>query len=164
MGVNGFFGNRDHPLSAPESVDEIARSLETAVRVGARQLHLFSNAIAGGRVVPTAPLPAEALHAAFVENLQKAAELVRGTGVTLVLEHLNTVFLPGYLWGDVTSTALVAREVNDPAVGVVFDAFHQQLCGGRLSDHLEAVMPWLVRFDVAEVPGRYEPGVGEIDF
>lgn len=164
MAINGFFGNRDHALTDPASLDEIARSLEVAVRVGARQLHLFSNAISGGRVVPSPPLPTEALHAACAETVAKAAELVRGTGVTLVLEHLNTVFLPGYLWGDVSLSAMVAREVADPAVGVAFDAFHQQLCGGRLTDHLVAVAPWLVRFDVAEVPGRHEPGVGEIDF
>lgn len=168
-GINGFFGNRDHSLCDPASrgavLEEIARSLDTARRVGARQLHVFSNAIRpGGITVPSPPLPPEALHDACVEALRDAARLVRGSGVTLVLEHLNTVFLPGYLWGGVDAAALVARQVDAPEVRLVFDAFHQQLCGGRLSDHLVAALPWLARFDVAEVPGRHEPGNGEIDF
>jgi hydroxypyruvate isomerase len=169
IGVNGFFGNRDVSLCDPatraELREEVARSLDAALGVGARQLHIFSNAIRpGGVVVPSPPLAPPALLDGCVSALGELATLVRGSGVTLVLEHLNTVFLPGYFWGDASWTITAAREVNLPEVGVVIDCFHQQLCGGRLTDHLLAALPWLVRFDVAEVPGRHEPGVGEIDF
>lgn len=168
-GINGFFGNRDYSLCDPGSrsqvLGEIARSVDTAVRVGARQLHMFSNAIRpGGLVVAAPPLPPQALHDSCAAALAEAAELVRGTGVTLVLEHLNTVFLPGYIWGSVVAPGFLARQLDLPEVRLVFDAFHQQLCGGRLSDHLVASLPWMARFDVAEVPGRHEPGHGEIDF
>ncbi|HVB70469.1 MAG TPA: TIM barrel protein [Acidimicrobiales bacterium] len=169
IGVNGFFGNRDFSLCDPstrrEVRDEVARSLETALKVGARQLHVFSNAIRPGAVVvPSPPQAAPALLANCVDALGDLVELVRGSGVTLVLEHLNTVFLPGYFFGDASWATVAAREVDAPEVGVVVDCFHQQLCGGRLADHLIAALPWLVRFDVAEVPGRHEPGAGEIDF
>lgn len=169
IGVNGFFGNRDFSLCdsglRAEVRDEVARSLDTALRVGARQLHIFSNAIRpGGIVVPSPPQAPQALLENCVEVLGDLAELVEGSGVTLVLEHLNTVFLPGYFWGDASWATVAAREVNSPQVGVVVDCFHQQLCGGRIADNLVAALPWLVRFDVAEVPGRFEPGAGEIDF
>ena len=168
-GINGFFGNRDHSLCDAaqrwEVREEVARSLETAVSVGARQLHMFSNAIRpGGVVVPSPPQPPEALHENCVTALRDLAELVRGSGVTLVLEQLNPVFLPGYLWDSTEKPALIVRELGLPEVRLVVDAFHQQLSGGRLSDHLVSAIPWLARFDVAEVPGRHEPGVGEIDF
>ena len=107
---------------------------------------------------------AEALHESCVAALRGALDLVRGTGITLVLEHLNTVFLPGYFWGSAEVPALTAQQVDAPEIGLVVDAFHQQLSGGRLTDHLVAAIPRLVRFDVAEVPGRHEPGAGEIDF
>lgn len=169
IGIDGFFGNRDVSLCDPEqrqaALDEIARSLDVAVRVGARQLHIFSNAIRPGGVVVASPAIAPAaLHQSCVDALSRVADMVKGTGITLALEHLNTVFLPGYLWGDVDVTTGLARELDRPEVGVVFDAFHQQLCGGRLADRLAAALPWLIRFDVAEVPNRYEPGAGEIDF
>lgn len=169
IGVNGFFGNRDHSLcdTAERTAvrDEIARSLERAVSVGARQLHVFSNAIRpGGVVVPSPPVPTEALLDTCVQTLTDVLAEVRGSGVTLVLEHLNTVFLPGYLWGSVDLSAAVAQRIDAPEIRLVLDAFHQQLCGGRLADHLVACLPWLARFDVAEVPARAEPGAGEIDF
>jgi hydroxypyruvate isomerase len=168
IGINGFFGNRDFslcdPASRKEVRDEVARSLETALAVGARQLHVFSNAIRpGGIVVASPPLPTEELLGRCIDALGDLVALVRGSGVTLVLEHLNTVFLPGYFF-DATLATLAARSLGAPEVGVVIDCFHQQLCGGRLADHLRAALPWLVRFDVAEVPGRHEPGAGEIDF
>jgi hydroxypyruvate isomerase len=168
IGINGFFGNRDFSLCDPASRtavrDEVARSLELARAVGARQLHVFSNAIRpGGIVVASPPVPPQALLAHCEDALGDLVDLVRGSGVTLVLEHLNTVFLPGYFF-DATLATLAARALDAPEVGVVIDCFHQQLCGGRLADHLLAALPWLVRFDVAEVPGRHEPGAGEIDF
>jgi hydroxypyruvate isomerase len=169
ISINGFFGNRDHSLCDPAQRgalrDEIGRSVDTALEVGARQLHVFSNAIRpGGVVVPSPPDPPQVLHDSCVDGLLDVLDLVRGTGITLVLEHLNTVFLPGYFWGGADGPALVARQVAAPEVGLVVDAFHQQLSGGRITDHLVAALPWLARFDVAEVPGRHEPGAGEIDF
>lgn len=169
IGINGFFGNRDFSLcdrSARRQVrEEVGRALDTARSVGARQLHVFSNAIRpGGVVVTSPPVPPQALLENCVSSLVDLVELVRGSGVTLVLEHLNTIFLPGYFFGDASLATIAAREVDAPEVGVVLDCFHQQLCGGRLADHLVAALPWLVRFDVAEVPGRHEPGAGEIDF
>lgn len=169
IGINGFFGNRDTSLCDPQGrtavLDEIKAALDDAVRVGARQLHVFSNAIRpGGVVAPLPPLPRESLLAAGVDHLAEAAELARQAGVQLVLEHLNTVFLPGYLWHDADTVVGLARRLARPEIGVVFDTFHQQLVGGRLTDHLLAALPYLARVDVAEVPGRYEPGAGEIDF
>lgn len=169
IGINGFFGNRDHSLCDPTErvavLDEIQRSLDDAVRVGARQLHLFSNAIRPGGVV--APIPGLPRHAAIVvglEHLAAAADLAEGSGVQLMLEHLNTVHLPGYLWDDVGTVALIARQVDRPNVRAVFDTYHQQLVGGRLVENLLAAWPWLGRIDIAGVPGRHEPGQGEIDF
>lgn len=169
IGINGFFGNRDHSLCDPgmrtEVVDEIRANLEAAVEVGARQLHVFSNAIRpGGVVAPLPPLTRDQLLQVGLEHLALVADDARDAGVTLVLEHLNTVFLPGYLWHDVQTVVGLARTLDHPHVRMVFDAFHQQLVGGRLTDNLVAALPWLGRVDVAQVPGRFEPGAGEIDF
>ncbi|MBN9608797.1 MAG: TIM barrel protein [Actinobacteria bacterium] len=168
IGINGFFATRDTSLCDPGSrtavLDEIKANLDVAVAVGARQMHCFSNAIRPGGIVAVAPpLAPEALMESCAEALSAAADLVAGTGVQLVLEHLNTVFLPGYLWDDVNMTAGLARLINRPEIGVVFDTYHQQLTYGRLTDSLVACLPQLARVDLAEVPGRFEPGQGEID-
>ncbi|GAA1933657.1 TIM barrel protein [Nocardioides marmoribigeumensis] len=168
VGVNGFFGNRDHSLCDPDDVDaaiaEIAENLDAAVRAGARQLHLFSNAIRpGGVVAPLPELDRAELISTGVRALRTVAPRAAEAGVQLVLEHLNTVFLPGYLWDEVAVTTEVAQAVDHPSVGVVFDVFHQQLVRGRLTDNLVACLPWLVRVDIAQVPDRAEPGLGEVD-
>lgn len=168
IGINGFFATRDTSLSDRGSrravLEEIKTNLEVAVRVGARQMHLFSNAIRpGGSVVPSPPLARDTLLQHCLETLQEAADLVKDSDVQLVLEHLNTLFLPGYFWDDVNMTTGLARALNRPEVGVVFDAYHQQLGQGRLTDSLIGSLPWLARVDLAEVPGRFEPGAGEID-
>lgn len=167
IGINGFFGNRDHSLCDPGDVDaavvEVEESLAAAIRVEARQLHLFSNAIRpGGVVAPLPDLDRAELLATGAKALGAVAPRAAEAGVQLVLEHLNTVFLPGYLWDEVAVTTQVAQMVDHPAVGVVFDTFHQQLVRGRLTDNLVACLPWLVRVDIAQVPDRSEPGRGEI--
>jgi len=169
IGINGFFGNRQHSACDPNDkqafLAEIGESIDCAVRVGARQLAIFANAIRpGGLVLPSPPLPSQTLHEALVDSVGAASELASEAGVTLMLEPLNDVFLPGYFWTGMSSAIAVAREVNHPAVRVAFDTFHQQLSEGRLTDHLVAALPYLGRFDVGGVPGRFEPGAGEIDF
>ena len=169
IGINGFFGNRQHSACDPNDKEafltEIKESIDCAVRVGARQLAIFSNAIRpGGLVLPSPALPHQTLHEALVDSVGAAAELASEAGVTLMLEPLNDVFLPGYFWTGMSSAIAVAKEVNTPQVRVAFDTFHQQLSEGRLSDNLIASLPYLGRFDVGGVPGRFEPGAGEIDF
>lgn len=169
ISINGFFGNRDSSLCdrqvLPRLLDEFKESVACAVEVGAHQLHLFSNAIRpGGIVVPSPPVAHASLIGACLEGLDAMADIVTGTGITLVLEHLNPVFLPGYLWTSASDVATLARSLGRQEVGVVFDCYHQQLSGGRLTDELLGVVDVLRRIDIAEVPGRYEPGAGEIDF
>ena len=169
IAINGFFGNRDVGLADPDQrpalLEAVKRSVDTAVRVGARQVHMFSNAIrTGGIVAPLPPVTREEWHATAIENLQAAIEVVEGTGITLMLEHMNTVYLPGYLWDDAAVVTSIARELDHPQVRMVYDAFHQQLSVGRLTDHLRAALPWMGRLDVGNVPGRAEPDHGEIDY
>jgi hydroxypyruvate isomerase len=167
--INGFFGNRQH--SACDASDrqafltELSESIDCATRVGADQLAIFSNAIRpGGLVQPSPPLPVDTLMQDSIDAVREGAELAGEAGVTLMLEHLNDVYLPGYLWTGLSSVIAVARAVDHPSVRIAVDTYHQQLSGGRITEHLVAALPYLGRFDVGGVPGRHEPGKGEIDF
>ena len=110
------------------------------------------------------PLPWEARYQACVEGLGEAVKLVEGTGITLAVEAINNVYVPGYFWDEVGIALALCRAVNHPGVRLAFDCFHQQLSGGRLTDHLREALPWMGRFDVADVPGRGQPGTGEINY
>ncbi len=169
VALGGFFGHRQGGLADPDQHSqvwgELAASVETARRVGATQLHTFSDGIGpGGVIAKPPPLTWEARFAACVDGLEKAVELVEGTGITLAVEAINNVYVPGYFWNEVGVTVAICRAVDHPAVRLAFDCYHQQLSGGRLTDNLIAALPWMGRFDVADVPGRTQPGTGEINY
>ena len=169
IALGGFFGHRQGGLANPahhgQVLEELAASVEVAKRVGATQLHTFSDGIGpGGVIVKPPPLTWEARYQACVDGLRQAADLVEGTGITLAVEAINNVYVPGYFWNEVGITLAICRAVDHPQVRLAFDCFHQQLSGGRLTDNLLRALPWMGRFDVADVPGRGQPGTGEINF
>ncbi len=165
----GFFGHSYGALCDPEQhgrvLEALAESVAVAERVGALQLHMFSDdRRPEGGFAPSPPLPAAAKRRACVEGLRRCAELVEGRPLELTLEAINSVFVPGYFLSDFGAALEVVREVDHPQVRVFFDCYHQQLVGGRLIDHLLDGLPWVTAVHVADVPGRHEPGTGEINF
>ena len=169
VALGSFFGHRQTGLADPSQRDrmleELSASVQVARRVGASQLHTFSDGIGPGGVIrKPPPLPREARYQSCVEGLEEAVGLVEGTGITLVVEAINNLYVPGYFWDEVGITVALCRAVDHPRVRLAFDCYHQQLSGGRLTDHLREALPWMARFDVADVPGRGQPGTGEINF
>ncbi|MDE0675458.1 MAG: TIM barrel protein [Acidimicrobiia bacterium] len=169
VALGSFFGHRGSGLADPSQRDrvleELSASVEAARRVGASQLHTFSDGIGPGGVIrKPPPLAWEARYQSCVDGLRAAAELVEGTGITLVVEAINNIYVPGYFWDEVGITLAICRAVDHPQVRLAFDCFHQQLSGGRLTDHLREALSRMARFDVADVPGRGQPGTGEINF
>lgn len=169
VALGGFFGHRRGGLADPSQrgrvLEELAASVEVAERVGATQLHTFSDGIGpGGIIVKPPPLTREARYQSCVDGLREAVKLVEGTGITLAVEAVNNVYVPGYFWDEVGITLAICRAVSHPQVRLAFDCYHQQLSGGRLTDNLLAALPWMCRFDVADVPGRGQPGTGEINY
>lgn len=169
VALGSFFGHRQSGLADPSQRDrmleELSASVEVARRVGVSQLHTFSDGIGpGGVIQKPPPLPREARYQSCVEGLEEAVGLVEGTGITLVVEAINNIYVPGYFWDEVGITVAICRAVDHPRVRLAFDCYHQQLSGGRLTDHLREALPWMARFDVADVPGRGQPGTGEINF
>lgn len=165
----GFFGHRAGSLIDPSQHDlvlaELERSLAVAERTGARQLHMFTDEIGpDSRIRKPPPTTWAARWQACIDGLRRCLEIVEGRPVVLVLEAINDVFVPGYFLRDVGTALALCRAVDHPQVRLSFDCYHQQLVGGRLIDHLREALPYCVRVDVADVPGRGPPGTGEINF
>jgi hydroxypyruvate isomerase len=135
---------------------ELARAVATAQRVGARRL-----AVLGGA---DSNMPIESQHAAFVENLRYAADIASRSGVTLCLETLSRKSIPGMLLQHMPDALAVARGVNHPAVRLIFDTSHVQIMDGDLLFHLEQAWDCIDIVQLADNPGRLEPGTGEINF
>ena len=103
--------------------------------------------------------------AAVVESLSRAAEIVAGTRLVLVVEPLNNrVDHPGYFLSRSDEAYEVMKAVGSPQVKILFDIYHQQITEGNLINNIRACYDEIGSFQLADVPGRHEPGTGEIDY
>ncbi|MGE3269293.1 MAG: hydroxypyruvate isomerase family protein, partial [Chloroflexota bacterium] len=119
------------------------------------------NALAGK--VPAGVSP-EVAKAICVENLTKAAPLCEDAGVVLVTEGLNSLQTPGFFLDNSTLGFELVDEVGSPAVKFQYDIYHMQIMEGNLIDTIKANIGKIAHIQVADVPGRHEPGTGEINY
>jgi len=117
--------------------------------------------MSGNRVEGLAP---EAQHASCVEGLKRAAELAEKKGVTLWLENIDLEENPRYYLWSMAEAFKIANEVNHPRVRILYDFFHAQVSGGNLIAPLEKNISRVACVHIADVPGRNEPGTGEINY
>lgn len=168
--ITGFFGNRLGSLvDAAEhgrNLQSLRESLEVARRTGTRVIHAFTNEIRpGGVVAPlTRAIPPEEQWANCVEGLQQAAALAAEYEVVLLLEAINPVFVPGYLLDDADKCRRMVEEVGSPWMPMIFDFYHQQLSRGNLLESFRRCAEVVKAVHIADVPGRHEPGTGEINY
>lgn len=135
---------------------ELREASAAARRVGARRL-----AVLGG-ADPQRPLAEQ--QAAFISNLRFAAEIAARDGLTLCLETLSRKSIPDMLLQHMPDALAVARAVEHPAVRLIFDTSHVQVMDGDLLWHLEQAWDYTAIVQLADNPGRLEPGTGEINF
>jgi hydroxypyruvate isomerase len=156
-----FLGGDRGYLCDPARRDHLFKTVEDAVatarRMGCRRL----NVLAGNRVPG---VPDRVLRQTAVDNLRRAAPLARDAGVTLLVEMLNAWESPRYFLDSLQAGLDVVREVGQPNVRFQFDCYHLQRMEGQLIDGLVRNLAWIGHVQVADVPGRHEPGTGEIHY
>lgn len=137
---------------------EIKASTEAAQRFETTRLvTLTGNALAG--------VPREAQHKSIVEGLKAAHDVVAPHGVTLIVEPLNTlVNHQGYYLDHTAEAFEIMREVGSPNVKILFDIYHVQIMDGNLIATIRKNIASIGHFHVGDVPGRHEPGTGEINY
>ncbi len=100
-----------------------------------------------------------------IEALKRAGEIVEKTRMILVLEPLNIrVDHAGYFVVFSEHAHRIISAVNHPNVRILFDMYHQQISEGNLINHLRKYWDWIAYFQVGDVPGRREPGTGEVNW
>jgi hydroxypyruvate isomerase len=147
---------------------EIRASAEAAKRFEARQIVVLS-----GYRVPG--LSRHAQRASIVEGLKRAHDIVAPRGIAIVLEPINTLAPveplnpkgdnhANYFLDRPSEAFSVVGEVGSPFVKVLFDLYHAQIMEGNLIETIRGHMAKIGHIHVADVPGRHEPGTGEINF
>ena len=136
--------------------NELAQATAAAQRVGARQLAVLGGAFADQPMGPQREV--------FVQNLRIAADAVARDGLVLCLETLNSHTVSGMLLHHMPDALDVVRAVDHPAVRLIFDTAHVQAMDGELLHHLEEAWKHIEIVQLADCPGRLEPGTGQVDF
>jgi hydroxypyruvate isomerase len=135
---------------------DLDRSISAASRTGGRSLTTIT-----GRD-PRVPIAYQQQH--MIDNLRRVADHAAANGVVLGIEAVNERDFPGMLVNTITDAYRIVRAVDHPAVRLVFDLFHVQVTDGNVLAHLEACYDAIGVIQLADNPGRVEPGRGEINF
>jgi hydroxypyruvate isomerase len=106
----------------------------------------------------------QAQFAAAVDNLKRASDVVAENGINIVIEPIDLIENPTIFLTSVKDGFEIVRAVNRPNVKVLYDFYHEQRAGGNLIEKLENNIDWVGLVHIADVPGRHEPGTGEIDY
>jgi len=110
-------------------------------------------------------IPREQQHAAIVAGLKGIAPKAEAAGITIVLEPLNIrTDHMGYYLSTSDEGFEIINEVGSPRVKLLFDIYHQQITEGNLTANLTRNAAKIGHLHVADVPGRHEPGTGEINY
>src|SRR5205814_2580166 len=103
--------------------------------------------------------PALALYAV---DLAWAAAKAKAAGIGLVIEPLNPRDAPGYLLNTQEQGAAIVAAIGRDRIALQFDIYHCQTAQGDVATRLEKLMPFIGHMQLADVPGRHEPGTGEV--
>ena len=106
----------------------------------------------------------EAHHNACIEALKPAADMAAKENVTLLLENIDQEENPKYFLTSVAEGFEITRKVDNPHVKFLYDFYHEQISEGNLIAKLEKNIDQVGLVHIADVPGRHQPGTGEINY
>ena len=103
-------------------------------------------------------------HAKSIETLKRAADILGGASLTGVIEPIDRLENPSIYLDGVTEAFEIVRAVGSSKVKVLYDLYHEQRGQGNLIEKLEKNIDEVGLIHVADVPGRHEPGTGEVNY
>jgi len=145
----------------PDRVEEFRAGVDTAIEyataLGCRQV----NCLAG--IVPPG-VSHEQAHQTLVANLRYAAERMQAAGILLIAEPINTRDIPGFFLNRTEQALALFDEVGSDNLKLQYDIYHMQIMEGDLAPTLEKHLSRIAHVQLADNPGRHEPGTGEINY
>ncbi|QCW51904.1 TIM barrel protein [Nocardioides dongxiaopingii] len=155
-------------LTTADGADELLRTAEASLpfarAIACPSLNLHGTGLGpGGLPVRPVELVTGEMWLAAVRTLERVAALGEEHGVTFVLENLNTeVDHPGTPFARAADTLALVRAVGSDHLRMNLDLYHAQIGEGNLVELVRRAAPYLGEVQVADVPGRCEPGTGEV--
>ena len=131
--------------------------IPAAQRLQCKQIILLS-----GKRIEGAPAGSQ--HAASIEALKRAADVLSSANLVAVIEPIDRIENPTIYLDGVTEAFEIAKAVGSPNVRVLYDVYHEQREFGNLIEKFDAHIDQVGLIHIADVPGRHEPGTGEINY
>ncbi|MFC7693304.1 hydroxypyruvate isomerase family protein [Paeniroseomonas aquatica] len=133
------------------------RALDYAAALSCPRLHLMAGLAPAG-------VPRDTLLSTYAANLAWAAEECAKLGVKPVIEPINHRDIPGFFLNTMAEGAAIIEAVGPEKLGLQFDLYHCQITEGDIVKRVEKHLPIIAHMQVADNPGRNEPGTGEVNW
>ena len=146
-----------HPDRVGEFKDGVGQAIAYAKALGVRQLNCLAGKLAPG-------VDRERARATFISNLRFAAEALKAEGIRLLIEPINTFDIPGFFLNHTAQALDLIRATGSDNVFVQYDIYHMQRMEGELAATIKQHLPSIKHLQLADNPGRNEPGTGEINY
>jgi len=146
-----------HPNRVDEFRAGVAKAISYAKVLEVGQLNCLAGKLPDG-------VSAQQAHAVFVENLRFAAGELKKAGLRLLIEPINTFDIPGFFLSRTDQALAILKEVGADNLFIQYDIYHAQRMEGEISATLRERLPQIGHLQLADTPGRTEPGTGELNY
>jgi hydroxypyruvate isomerase len=146
-----------HPDRVGEFQDGVGKGIEAAKKLGVLQVNCLAGKAPAG-------VDADKLRATFVSNLKFAAGKLKAEGIPLITEPINTFDIPGFYLNRTQQAIDIIKETGSDNLFLQHDIYHMQRMEGELANTIKANLPMIKHMQLADNPGRFEPGTGEINY
>jgi len=162
VAVGCFLGPAGVVMVQENPAGAVQKAMKEAVGV-ASQLDTRTMIVTVGNALEG--VPSETQTDNIVSNLKALAPIAEDAGLKLAVEALNTlVDHAGYFLDHTADARAIVDRVGSPAVGLLYDVYHMQIMEGNLIETIRRNVDVIHHVHVADVPGRMEPGTGEINY
>ena len=146
-----------HPDRISEFREGVGQAIAYASVLGVRQVNCLAGKAPAG-------IADDVLRQTFVENLRFAAAELKKAGLHLLIEPINTFDIPGFYLNHTAQAVSILDEVGADNAFVQYDIYHAQRMEGELAATMQKYLPRIGHIQLADNPGRNEPGTGEINY
>ncbi len=155
-----------HGLVNPQDRDALLAELNAALPI-MEKLECPTLIITTGNIVPE--LSHEQQHQSCIDGLKAMAKVIEGKKINgqlmkIILENIDPEENPKYYLTSVAEGFEIMKAVDHPQVRFLYDLYHEQIAEGNLIEKIQKNLPYIAVIHIADVPGRHEPGTGEINF
>ena len=153
----GDRGNACQPTRVGEFQDGVGKAIDYATALECTRVNCMSG-------IAPKDASVDALRKTFVENLRFAAAKLKAAGIQLLIEPINTYDMPGFYLSRSAQALEIMDQVGSDNLFLQYDCYHMQRMEGELAANLKTHLARIGHIQIADNPGRNEPGTGEINY